>query len=506
MIKWVIAKQKTISFKAQLVAGIILSGGIYGAFTLAFPLAKYYNIVPPLDYTKLTNYSAVGFLAYIFGVGILFGVYIWVFRLVAQYQVKINIRLILITSAVFALIMVFSYPQTAIDIFIYAIRTRGWALYNMQPLATAPEMLPSSDQWLGLAGEWADAPSAYGPVWEWFSLGAFNLSGGHFLGHLLTLKGTAALSYLGCIWWVFLILRDLHPDWATVGAMAFAWNPLVLFESVQNGHNDIVLVFFLLAAIWAYLKLDHQTEKFKKMLTALAFCVLMATSILTKFVTVVILPFFILALAIRGGKWYQSAFSLVSYGLTILILITIGMLPLWPGADNWAVLSANSGAGRSLLALMVLGLKSSMGTNPAFDLSRWILYAVCGAVFFYYVWKILVQRSESRTLPITAAFYLFFWYILLAAPTFHAWYLLWFLPLGSLLLPSQRPMMTGIAFSITALFAIPYFETIRVWIPKLLQNHFLGHIIGVSLLIIPPIFTLIRPVNLIAHPLKKTDC
>jgi hypothetical protein len=88
-----------------------------------------------------------------------------------------------------------------------------------------------------------------------------------------------------------------------------------------------------------------------------------------------------------------------------------------------------------------------------------------------------------------------FWYVLLAAPVFHAWYLLWFLPLAPLLLPRRRPLTAVVVFSITALLIIPYFETIRVWYPALLRNHFLGHLIGVPLLILPPAITLLRPIS-----------
>jgi hypothetical protein len=84
---------------------------------------------------------------------------------------------------------------------------------------------------------------------------------------------------------------------------------------------------------------------------------------------------------------------------------------------------------------------------------------------------------------------------LLAAPVFHAWYLLWFLPLAALLLPTGRPLAGAVAFSITALFIIPYFETIRVWYPFLLQNQLIGHLIGVPLLIVPPAFALLWPIR-----------
>lgn len=481
------------SLNTRLVAGLILSGVIYSAFAFTFPLAKYYNIVPPLDYAKLTDYSLAGFLAYVFGIGMLFGIYFWILKMVAQSKLNIEIRSIIIASAVFALVLTFSYPQTAIDLFIYALRTRGWALYDMQPLGTAPEMLPATDQWLGLAGEWLDAPSPYGPVWEWLSMGAFHLVGGHFLGHLLALKGIAALAYLGCVWLVFLILRDQRPDWARVGSIALAWNPLVLFESVQNGHNDIVMVCFLLAAIWAYFRFRNTVPVRNRVpLLSLAFCVFMAASILVKFVTIAVLPFFLLGIAMQKDKWFQRVLLLLSYGGTISILLVIGMLPLWPGLDRWAVLEANSGAGRSLLALAVLSLKNTLGTNPAFDLSRGILYTVCGVVFLYFIWTILRKNEQAKILPIRGGFYLLFFYVLLAAPTFHAWYLLWFLPLGSLLLPKPRPISAGIVFSITALYAIPYFETMRVWFPFLLQNHLLGHIIGVTLLIVPPLIALFR--------------
>jgi hypothetical protein len=42
---------------------------------------------------------------------------------------------------------------------------------------------------------------------------------------------------------------------------------------------------------------------------------------------------------------------------------------------------------------------------------------------------------------------------------------------------------------------IPYFETVRVWYPALLENQFLGHLIGVPLLVVPPALALLWPIS-----------
>ena len=135
--------------------------------------------------------------------------------------------------------------------FVYAIYTRGWGLYGLNPLATAPAQFPGNDPWVGLAAEWADVPSPYGPVWQVLSLGAYYLGGGDFLRHVFALKLIMIGAYLGSATLIYLILKQRQPRWAVAGTIAFAWNPLVLLAVAQNGHNDIVMIFFLLAAVWA---------------------------------------------------------------------------------------------------------------------------------------------------------------------------------------------------------------------------------------------------------------
>ncbi len=517
-----------------------LSGLIYLlVFTLPFPLSQLYQTIPPVDYAKLTGHSVGGFIAYVVGLGALFGLYIWAIQLTVpgeSAEPKLFPWPVFITSAILAGILIFSYPLTAIDLFIYAVRTRGWALYGLNPLATAPEVLPTSDPWLGLAAEWVDAPSPYGPLWEGLSLGAFYLSGGDFLRHLFALKIVATLAYLGCAWLVYKILRQLQPEWAVAGTIAFAWSPLALLESVQNGHNDILMVFFLLAAVWAVVEATRSGrreagEEVKHrnleelggtcpyqfpqisigILLQLAVCLFLGLSILVKFVTIMVVPFFLLALTTSQRTWLSRLGLIIWYGIIIAVPNVLLMLLLWPGWDRWAVLEAGSQAGRSLLALLVLTLRNPLGLNLAFDLSRNLIFILFGLIYLYCLWQtVRGQRSgvrgqkfslllpcspTSRPLLLASSFLVLFWYVLLAAPVFHAWYLLWFLPLAVLLLPYRPPLKATIVFSMIALFIIPYFETIRVWYPALLENQLLGHLIGVPLLIVPPALALLWPIS-----------
>lgn len=502
-----------------------LSGLIYLlVFILPFPLSRLYQTIPPVDYAKLTGHSLGGLIAYVAGLGALFGLYFWAIQLAAPGESAEPMPFpwpVFITSAILAGILIFSYPLTAIDLFIYAIRTRGWALYGLNPLATAPEALPASDSWLGLAAEWVDAPSPYGPLWEGLSLGGFYLNGGDFLSHLFALKIVAALAYLGCAWLVYKILRQLQPEWAIAGTIAFAWSPLTLLESVQNGHNDMVMVFFLFTAVWALVEAKRWVNSgLKSALLTFGVCLFLALSILVKFVTVMIVPFFLLALTASQRTWWRRLGLIVWYGLIIAVPIVLLMLPLWPGWDRWAVLEAGSQAGWSLLALLVLALRNPLGLNFAFDFSRNLILGVFALIYLYCLWQMVRDQGlgvrdqgpangnpvfQPPNLPtldpfslsrlLTSSFLVLFWYVLLAAPVFHAWYLLWFLPLAALLLPYRPPLRAAIVFSMTALFIIPYFETIRVWYPALLENQLLGHLIGVPLLIIPPALALLWPIS-----------
>jgi 4-amino-4-deoxy-L-arabinose transferase-like glycosyltransferase len=506
---------KNTNADARLWVIALGSGLVYLAFTLPFPLKRYYAVNPPVDYAKLTQHSALGFTAYLVGIIALFILYLVGLGLLARSNnVKRNIRFILMTGGIFSVILIFSYPQTAIDLFINAIRSRAWALYGLSPFITSPEAIPPTDPWIGLVGEWVDIASPYGPVWELLSLGAYYMSRGGFLNHLFAIKVLCMLAYIGSVWLVYHIIRQIRPEWAAVGTAFFAWNPLVLFESVQNAHNDIVMVFFLLAAIWAFVRSMQVIGRKEKLWYSGIFVLAFAVSVLVKFVTVMVLPFFLLTLVLRQKTWPQRIFSVTAYGLATVGLLVLFMWPYWPGIDNWAVLDVGEGAGRSVMAWLILIFRPITGTNQAFDITRSIIFSGLGLLYLWCLWLVWRQRhprsQRGKTqlntpidTSIFAGFAVLFGYALIGASTFHAWYFLWCLPLAALLVPAIRTTSVAWTSSLAALLIIAYYETIRVWIPYLNYNHLVGHAIGVPLLLIPVMLALWKPLRVLPEEIRS---
>ena len=484
-------------------------------FSLPFPLSQHYNTIPPVDYAKLTQHSVSGFLAYVIGLLLLFGLYVWVLRLTwpgkSTNAQKPGARFILLIGAGLAALLLLAYPTGAIDVLVYAVYTRGWAVHGLNPLATAPAQFPASDPWVGLTAEWSTAASPYGTVWQVLARVPYIIGGGNFLLQVIGLKALVVLAYLGSAALIYAMMKRQQPTWAATGTIAFAWNPLVLIEVAQNGHNDIVMIFFLLAAVWALQRTlparQHLSTSLRSAQDAgrwiypLLVCVFLALSILTKFITVIAAPFLLLALASRGARWPDRLMRLIGFSVLLGVLVVVGILPLWPGWDQWAVVQGADSAGRSILALLILSLKDWLGLNVAFDAANKVLRGVFALIYFYALWRTF--RAGWRSAPddttavdrqaVASSALVLFWLLLLVMPVFHAWYIVWSLPLAALLLPESRLLKALIVFALSALLAVPYFETIRVWYPELLRNPLLGHVIGVSLIAVPAIGVLVWP-------------
>jgi len=129
---------------------------------------------------------------------------------------------------------------------------------------------------------WTHRYYPYGPLWLLVTLPLSFLGFQKLLPTMILIKGLGVFGYLLCCWVIERILAMVAPKRSLLGLTIFAFNPLVIIESLVSGHNDIVMMGLLMVAFWFILN--------KKYTLAWGFFIF---SVGIKFVTGLLFPVFI---------------------------------------------------------------------------------------------------------------------------------------------------------------------------------------------------------------------
>src|SRR5258708_17976963 len=146
------------------------------------------------------------------------------------------------------------------DLSLYIAYARIGVIHGLNPLTTPPTAIRGDVIYSYLF--WVDQPSAYGPTWaiitcslQWLT----GLFGGapYPLTMVIVLRVLGLASHLVSTLLIWSISVHLQQKYRTISStarlratLAFAWNPLLLFEACVNAHNDTILLTLVLLAIW----------------------------------------------------------------------------------------------------------------------------------------------------------------------------------------------------------------------------------------------------------------
>src|SRR6478735_1193038 len=145
------------------------------------------------------------------------------------------------------------YPVNAIDVFIYAARSRLYTEYGLNPLTALPNLYVDRDAYFHYASlEWGSVGSPYGPLWNLIAAPVTIFGGASITNALIGFKIMSGAAFLGCGALIWRTAERMRPGAGIAAATVFLWNPLVLWEGIGNAHNDLVMIFFVLAACWAW--------------------------------------------------------------------------------------------------------------------------------------------------------------------------------------------------------------------------------------------------------------
>lgn len=395
----------------------------------------------------LTNRSLVGALQLGLAGIILHALYISGAFLLwrTPYQPRVA-RLVWLGALGMALLLLLAYPVTSTDIFDYIFRGRMAVDYGANPYLVLPNQF-KSDPLYRYVG-WPNAPSAYGPLWEYVSWVLVWLGGASLLRAVLLYKALVIAAFFACGGIIHLFVRD--PQQRLLGVYLWLWSPLALWEIAAIGHNDSLLVLSLLLALWAV-----QHERY-----ALAVLALVGGA-LFKFLPAIFLPLVGLAWLRRQPTWPRRfrvcvlAFVLCALP-TLLLYAPYWDLPaqftrlpfndqlqaIWQGrtrtlrnvavregflnASPLAVLSYQLQEPGSVTWINQFGARLELPAAGKTDVRAAVSAFGSGLLLLGIVWQSWWVWYRRR--PLQVAFLaLLIWYILAGSQWFQPWYVLWLL-------------------------------------------------------------------------------
>ncbi|HUS14406.1 MAG TPA: hypothetical protein VM536_05225, partial [Chloroflexia bacterium] len=334
------------------------------------------------------------------------------------------------------------YPTGAADIFDQIFRARELAVYGVNPFQVPPDAaMFATDPLRPYVGGWAGTTSPYGPVWELLAILPARLAGDDLWTSILVFKGMVIIAYAIAAGLVYAILRRVRPAWAARGLLFFAWNPLLLWETAGNGHNDMIQVAYLLLSL--YLLVYGGVAR---ILAPAA----LALAVLCKFVPILLLPVLLATLwqlsrparplrSLDRAAWARALTPVVLGGVGFIVLVVALYLPFWYGPETVGALARRDLFTASIPNSLkdVLAGPLGFGEEPAKDVVRTFASAVTALAALggaaWVLWHSQAGRSRAilRT-AFRACYGVFFVYLLLAALWYQPWYQIWLIALTPL--------------------------------------------------------------------------
>lgn len=385
-----------------------------------------------------------------------FGIFLLLFALylVAWWAVgKINTReawyFVFGWAAILCVPMVLLYPYGARDIFDYILRGRIFGIYGQNPYIQVSSAFPT-DPFFNY-GWWKEFPSPYGPLWELIASVGVRLAGDGVIANILTFKIISVIFFFATAVFIVLTLYRHAPERALRGTLLFLWNPVVLFEVVGNGHNDITMLMWIAASIWAAANKHWRLTVW-----------FLALGAVFKFIPVLLLPTAgLIGLVNQPDNRSKWKYFLVT-GLGCLLIWFIAYLPFWDGWKTLTFLKQGSLLTTSLSSLVFYNYQSLLGKfgRQIVSYTAITLTILCSLGMAIRSMRKPGWESYARSATVVLLFY-----VLVTCTWYQNWYLLW--PLTTaVFLPGGILMQIAVLFSVTGLVkpfvAMPIFS----WLAK----------------------------------------
>lgn len=254
--------------KYQTIALLGFSGFLYLLFFLIEPLRKKFG-----DTGIVLRDNRIFILVVLFLI-INFLIYLSIINF-TNFS-KFNFKKIFKSYALFSIILLFIWPVASNDLFSYIYQGRVFFIHQANPYLNTYSQFSYDSFYNLISNRWSFSVSPYGPL--------FNIIAG-----VLSWLGKSSLLFSVVLFKSLFLGAHLLTSYLIYKIsnlktfLIYALNPLVIFELIINGHNDAIVILFLVL----FLYFLYKENNLKNQLLAWFFLIV---SSLIKITTIVFWP------------------------------------------------------------------------------------------------------------------------------------------------------------------------------------------------------------------------
>jgi hypothetical protein len=362
---------------------------------------------------------------------------------------RMSLRAVLLLALAFHVAVLTLPLLFSRDVYSYAYYGRTINTYNANPYVMTPADFDTNGLWQLVWPGWRGTPSVYGPLFTWVSAILTRLfrSPSSVISVFQALAAAASLATTAIM---ARTVQRVKPRRAVFAAAIVGLNPIVVFHVVGGGHNDMLVAFFIAAAVWLlFARRDLLSAVclglgMSVKATALVPLVLLLVAVAASASPVQRRQVILKYAGVVGGVWLVFAIPFLQTSNPTLGLIEVA------GHDSWMapgqlVVHLLGGTGR------ILG--GETGGTIGEVIARTALFGLSAAGVAL-IARQLWRRPEARTPErLAAAWGWALMVVILPSPVLFTWYLVWILPLAWVLprVPRRGLVLLSAFFIVTQL-------------------------------------------------------
>lgn len=364
---------------------------------------------------------------------------------------KPPLRIIIYFAAVFIVFAFFTVPFHSTDVFGYI--NRGWQQvhYGQNPYVYYLNEVPNWQTDPMLREHWLYNPNPYGFLFTLLARLLVTLSGGNWWAALALFKAVNSMMFAAIALILWRAANRVSYIKPALALYLFLWSPLILLHHIANGHNDLLVGFFVLLA--GYLAIS---EKYFWIVPALI------AATLLKFAPLTLLPP-ALFLVIKKAGWKTAILSSL-VGAAIAVAVSYPYLRDWQllkladMQDN-ATLIDNSLHSFLIHIFENIArvIKSLAPLHPIINGAIKLVLRGGLIIFLLYQWLKVPRNFTAKLFNEKTALILFV-LICVASSKFNAWYMGMILPAALLLEDRHWLRRLVVLISATELLSLTFFK------------------------------------------------